>query len=225
MTTPDATSPDTGKPILDVRDLRTYYMLAFQHAADTILAPDVAPLVNPYSLFEGGFDRALERAGQESQQHLLTAIQDKRFQITGQSERSSGAMVKTEPVPCNFILVAAGNLDALQGTIHSAGILHVAPDQLGFGGEITGKLVAVDLGHEIIEDAHIVSSGQQRVGEVRTYKSSAAGDQDVFGHSYLAPVRISLALRPALSFFCGAYFCTAHWANSAKSLACRGGLV
>ncbi len=50
-----------------------------------------------------------------SQQHLLTAIQDKRFQITGQSERSSGAMVKTEAVPCDFILVAAGNLDALQG--------------------------------------------------------------------------------------------------------------
>ncbi|MGB0652743.1 MAG: ATP-dependent protease LonB [Thermoplasmatota archaeon] len=51
----------------------------------------------------------------QSQQHLLTAIQDKRFQITGQSERSSGAMVKTEAVPCDFILVAAGNLDALQG--------------------------------------------------------------------------------------------------------------
>lgn len=50
-----------------------------------------------------------------SQQHLLTAIQDKKFQITGQSERSSGAMVKTEPVPCDFILIAAGNLDALQG--------------------------------------------------------------------------------------------------------------
>jgi len=33
----------------------------------------------------------------------------------GQSERSSGAMVKTEEVPCDFILVAAGNLDALQG--------------------------------------------------------------------------------------------------------------
>ncbi len=51
----------------------------------------------------------------QSQQHLLTAIQEKKFQITGQSERSSGAMVKTEPVPCDFILVAAGNLDAVQG--------------------------------------------------------------------------------------------------------------
>jgi len=51
----------------------------------------------------------------ESQQKLLTALQDKKFPITGQSERSSGAMVITEPVPCDFILVAAGNLDALMG--------------------------------------------------------------------------------------------------------------
>lgn len=50
-----------------------------------------------------------------SQQHLLTAIQEKEFQITGQSERSSGAMVKTENVPCDFILVCAGNLDAVEG--------------------------------------------------------------------------------------------------------------
>jgi len=50
-----------------------------------------------------------------SQQHLLTALQDKKFQITGQSERSFGAMVKTEAVPCDFVLVSAGNLDALKG--------------------------------------------------------------------------------------------------------------
>lgn len=50
-----------------------------------------------------------------SQQHLLTAIQEKKFQITGQSERSFGAMVKTEPASCDFILVSAGNLDALRG--------------------------------------------------------------------------------------------------------------
>lgn len=55
----------------------------------------------------------------ESQQALLTAIQEKRFPISGQSERSAGAMVQTEPVPCDFILVAAGNLDAVQA-IHPA---------------------------------------------------------------------------------------------------------
>src|SRR5436309_1717037 len=51
----------------------------------------------------------------ESQQSLLTAMQEKKFSIVGQSERSSGAMVKTEAIPCDFILVAAGNLDAIQG--------------------------------------------------------------------------------------------------------------
>jgi len=51
----------------------------------------------------------------ESQQNLLTALQEKEFAITGQSERSSGAMVKTDPVPCDFIMVAAGNLDAIKG--------------------------------------------------------------------------------------------------------------
>jgi Lon-like ATP-dependent protease len=49
-----------------------------------------------------------------SQQKLMTAIQEGEFSITGQSERSSGAMVQTEPVPCDFIMVAAGNLDAME---------------------------------------------------------------------------------------------------------------
>ena len=51
----------------------------------------------------------------ESQQSLLTALQEGVYQITGQSERSSGALVRTEPVPCSFIMIAAGNLDAVQG--------------------------------------------------------------------------------------------------------------
>ncbi len=49
-----------------------------------------------------------------TQQELLTALQEGKYAITGQSERSSGAMVRTEPAPCNFILVAAGNVETLQ---------------------------------------------------------------------------------------------------------------
>lgn len=49
-----------------------------------------------------------------TQQELLTAIQEKKFPITGQSERSAGAMVRTEPVPCDFILIAAGNLETIK---------------------------------------------------------------------------------------------------------------
>lgn len=50
----------------------------------------------------------------EMQQELLTAIQEKQMPITGRSERSAGAMVRSTPVPTDFILVAAGNLDTLK---------------------------------------------------------------------------------------------------------------
>lgn len=49
-----------------------------------------------------------------SQQDILTAMQEKKMSITGQSELSSGAMVRTKPAPCNFVLVAAGNYEALK---------------------------------------------------------------------------------------------------------------
>jgi Lon-like ATP-dependent protease len=49
-----------------------------------------------------------------TQQELLTALQEGKYAITGQSERSAGAMVRTEPVPCNFILVAAGNMETIK---------------------------------------------------------------------------------------------------------------
>ncbi len=48
-----------------------------------------------------------------TQQELLSALQEGRYPITGQSERSAGAMVRTEAVPCNFILVAAGNVETV----------------------------------------------------------------------------------------------------------------
>ncbi len=58
----------------------------------------------------------------ESQQSLLTALQEKAFSIVGQSERSSGAMVKSKPVPCDFVFVAAGNLDSIYGVRDEHGI-------------------------------------------------------------------------------------------------------
>ncbi len=53
------------------------------------------------------------------QQELLTSMQEKKYFITGQSEMSSGALVKTEPVPSDFVLVAAGNFPDMQH-IHPA---------------------------------------------------------------------------------------------------------
>jgi len=50
----------------------------------------------------------------QSQQDMLTVLQEKKFPITGQSERSSGAMTRSEPVPADFILVASGNPETLK---------------------------------------------------------------------------------------------------------------
>ncbi len=55
----------------------------------------------------------------KSQQELLTAMQEKKYSITGQSENSSGAMTRTDPVPCDFVLVAAGNYSDLE-KVHPA---------------------------------------------------------------------------------------------------------
>src|SRR3989338_3400918 len=49
-----------------------------------------------------------------SQQELLTAMQERKYPITGQSERSSGAMVRSDPVPTDFVLIAAGAAETIQ---------------------------------------------------------------------------------------------------------------
>ena len=48
------------------------------------------------------------------QRYLLTAMQEKKFSIVGRNATSSGASVKVEDVPCDFILVAATNINDLQ---------------------------------------------------------------------------------------------------------------
>ncbi len=107
-----------------------------------------------------------------SQQHLLTAIQEKKFQITGQSERSFGAMVKTEPVPCDFILVSAGNLDALRG-MHPALRSRIR----GYGYEIYLNSIMDDnnenreklirfVAQEVVKDGKIPHFDKQAVSEI-----------------------------------------------------------
>ncbi|MGA7922959.1 MAG: ATP-binding protein [Thermoplasmata archaeon] len=47
------------------------------------------------------------------QRHILTAMQEKRFPITGRNPQSGGASVRVDNVPCDFILVAACNIQDL----------------------------------------------------------------------------------------------------------------
>jgi len=50
----------------------------------------------------------------ESQQSLLTAIQEKRFPISGRTLGSSGTMIRSAAAPCDFLLILAGNMQDVQ---------------------------------------------------------------------------------------------------------------
>lgn len=47
------------------------------------------------------------------QRSLLTSLQEKKFPILGRNPQSSGASVRVDNVPCNFVLVAACNISDL----------------------------------------------------------------------------------------------------------------
>ncbi len=96
-----------------------------------------------------------------TQQELLTSLQEGKYSITGQSERSAGAMVRTEPVPCNFILVAAGNLEtvrhmhpALRSRIRGYGYEVYMKDTMKDTPENQDK-IAIFVAQEVVKDKKI----------------------------------------------------------------------
>lgn len=117
----------------------------------------------------------------ESQQSMLTALQEKEYPITGQSERSSGALVKTEPVPCDFIMVAAGNLDAVE-KMHPALRSRIK----GYGYELFMRESMEDtpenrknlvrfVAQEVLRDGHLPPFDKEAVDEVIREAQRRAG--------------------------------------------------
>ncbi len=107
-----------------------------------------------------------------TQQELLSAIQERKFSITGQSERSAGAMVRTEPVPCDFILVAAGNYEtvkqmhpALRSRIRGYGYEVYMKDTIKDTEENRNK-IAVFVAQEIIKDKKIPHFSKEAVDAI-----------------------------------------------------------
>ena len=108
----------------------------------------------------------------KSQQDLLTALQEKQLPITGRSEMSSGAMVMTDPVPCDFILVAAGNFNAIQqmhpalrSRIRGYGYEVYMDDMIDDSEEIRKKLVQF-VAQEVEKDKKIPHFTKDAVGEI-----------------------------------------------------------
>ena len=78
----------------------------------------------PHELLEAGavhrahggvlFIDEVSTLSMESQQSLLSAIQARELAITGRSAGSSGSMVRSAPVPCDFLLILAGNNEDIE---------------------------------------------------------------------------------------------------------------
>jgi Lon-like ATP-dependent protease len=114
----------------------------------------------------------------DSQQALLTAMQDKRYAITGHSETSSGAMVRTQPVPCDFVLVAAGNLDVIAPTDNKHTGLHPALRSRirGYGYEVYVKSVMDDTDANRRKLVRFVAQEVRRDGKIPHFDAAAVAE-------------------------------------------------
>jgi len=109
-----------------------------------------------------------------TQQELLTSLQEGKYPITGQSERSAGAMVRTEAVPCTFVLVAAGNLEtvrrmhpALRSRIRGYGYEVYMTETIPDTDENRMK-IAQFVAQEVVKDKKIPHFSKEAVEEIIT---------------------------------------------------------
>jgi ATP-dependent Lon protease len=104
------------------------------------------------------------------QRFILTAMQEKRFPITGKNPQSSGASVRVDSVPCDFIFVGACNiqdlphiLSPLRSRINGGGYEVLVETVMPDTPENRLKL-AVFVAQEIVMDAKIPHATRDAVG-------------------------------------------------------------
>ncbi len=114
----------------------------------------------------------------DSQQALLTAMQDGQYAITGQSDKSAGAMSRTDPVPCKFILVAAGNMDVIAPTDARYTGLHPALRSRirGYGYEVYVRSVMEDSDENRRKLVRFVAQEVRRDGEIPHFEAAAVAE-------------------------------------------------
>jgi Lon-like ATP-dependent protease len=110
----------------------------------------------------------------KSQQELLSAMQEKKYSITGQSENSSGAMTRTEPVPCDFVLVAAGNYPDLE-KVHPALRSRIR----GYGYEVYMNVDMDDNAENRYKIAQFVAQEVKKDGKIPHFTKEAV-DEIIF---------------------------------------------
>ncbi|MFC2154840.1 ATP-binding protein [Candidatus Altiarchaeota archaeon] len=106
------------------------------------------------------------------QNFILTAMQEKKFHITGRNPQSSGASVKVEDVPCDFTFVGACNIRDVQEILPP-----LRSRILGNGYEIlletnipdteyNQRMMTQFIAQEIIKDGKIPHASREAVQEI-----------------------------------------------------------
>ena len=120
------------------------------------------------------------------QQELLTAMQEKKYSITGQSDTSSGALVKTEPVNSDFVLVASGNVPdlekihpALRSRIRGGGYEIFMENEMIDNEENENKLVQF-IAQEVLKDKKIPHFTRDGVEEIIEEARRSSGRKKKF---------------------------------------------
>ncbi len=108
----------------------------------------------------------------EAQKYLLSAMQEKKFLITGRNPSSAGSTVRVENVPCDFILVGAMNINdlptlspALRSRIRGSGyelVLNTHMDDNASNREKMAQFVA----QEIQKDGRIPHATSKAVDSI-----------------------------------------------------------
>lgn len=104
-----------------------------------------------------------------TQQELLTALQEGKYSITGQSERSAGAMVRTEAAPCNFVLIAAGNIETVK-QMHPALRSRIR----GYGYEVFMQETMADTKENRLRIARFIAQEVVKDGKIPHFSREAA---------------------------------------------------
>ncbi len=167
--------PERGAPFIDATGFHAGALLGdVRHDPFQSGGREAPPhqLVEPGAihLAHGGvlFIDEVSTLSMESQQQLLTAIQEKQLPITGRSLGSSGSMVRTAPVPCDFVLVLAGNMEDVQ-KMHPALRSRIR----GYGYEIVTASSMPDSPENRASLAQFIAQGVHKDGKIPPFSQAA----------------------------------------------------
>lgn len=130
------------------------------------------------------------------QKHLLSAMQEKTFPISGRNPTSSGASVRVDGVPCDFIFIGASNMadlanlhPALRSRINGDGYELLMNSTMPDIPENRKKIIQF-IAQEIVKDGKIPHASNDSVELIITHSKKLAKEIDDQGKAYTLRLRL-----------------------------------